>query len=126
MPYGDEISRYPSMKGVALDLPFVKFRYVKVDKNETEPNEANETKYLSTISSSVPSQDTQSSNVRRVVYTREAVATTLGMDPMVSNASVIHELVYGRNESSFTATLTQTAVYPAVKEPARHSLDLVV
>ena len=127
MPYGDEISRYPSMKGISVDLPFIKFRYVKLDKNESE-----ESKPLRITDNSVQSEDVSnvsSLNVRRIVYTKEAEVTTMGLDPMVSQASVIHELVYGRTESA--SPFTRTASYPAtsyaaVKEPLSHSLDIIV
>jgi hypothetical protein len=122
MPNGDEFSRYPSMKGISLDLPFIKFRYVKVDKNE--PENAGP---LRISDRSDYSEDTSSLNTRRIVYTSQAQVTTLGLDPMVSSASVIHELVYGRTEaSSFTQT-PSTGAYPAeYKEPSQHSLDIIV
>jgi hypothetical protein len=124
MSYGDDISRYPSMKGISVDLPFIKFRYVKLDRNETE-----ESKPLKITDNSVKSEDVSSLNSRRIVYTREAEVTTMGLDPMVSKASVIHELVYGRTESAstFTRPLSYPAMsYPAEKEASSHSLDIVV
>jgi hypothetical protein len=46
------------------------------------------------------------------------------MDPMVSSASVVHELTYGRIEASMS--YNQAVFYPAVKEPAPHSLDIII
>jgi len=122
MPYGDEFSRYPSMKGISLDLPFIKFRYVKVDKNE--PDDA---RPLKITDRSDYSEDTSSLNTRRIVYTSQAQVTTLGMDLMVSSASVIHELVYGRTEASSFTRNTPTAAYAAEsKEPSQNTLDIIV
>jgi hypothetical protein len=122
MPYGDEFSRYPSMKGISLDLPFIKFRYVKVDKNE--PDDA---RPLKITDRSDYSEDTSSLNTRRIVYTSQAQVTTLGMDLMVSSASVIHELVYGRTEASSFPQNTPYAAYAAESmEPSQNTLDIIV
>jgi len=121
MVNGDQFSRYPSLRGVSLDLPFVKFRYVRVENSTPEESEP-----YRQISATVPGDD-QASPVpapRRLIISREAEATTMGMDPLVSNASVIHELAYGRI-GPFESFLP-AASYPATKEPARHSLDMIV
>jgi hypothetical protein len=133
MPNGDEFSRYPSMKGISVDLPFIKFRYVKVDKNSS--NEPEEAKPLRISDNSLPSEDTAALNTRRIIYTKQAEVSTMGMDPMVSNASVIHELVYGRSESTSTFTRTSlsypaasytAASYPVATVPSSNSLDIFV
>jgi hypothetical protein len=122
MSNGDDFSRYPSMKGISLDLPFIKFRYVKVDKNG--PEEVNP---LRITDRSGYSEDTASLNTRRIVYTGQARVTTLGTDLMVSSASVIHELVYGRAEaSSFIQSPPAEAYAPEPIRPSQHSLDIFV
>lgn len=108
------------MKGIAVELPFVKFKYVKVDRGESDKPKPSKTIDLAGQSSlGQPVAST------RLIVTREAEITTLGLDPMISNASVIHELAYGRIESP-QAYQQQAASYPAVPEPASHSLDLVI
>ena len=111
------------MKGISIDLPFIKFRYVKLDKNEPE-----EVSPLKITDRSSYSEDKSSLNARRIVYTDQAQITTLGTDLMVSSASVIHELVYGRTAeaSSFTQTPPAGAYASEYKEPSQHSLDIIV
>ncbi len=108
------------MKGIAVELPFVKFKYVKVDGGDTaRPKSAR------TIDLTVPSEGRTSLPAPRVIVTREAEVTTLGIDPMISNASVIHELTYGRIEDQQGYT-QQVSSYPAVFEPSSHSLDIFI
>jgi len=124
MPYGDEFSRYPSMKGISLDLPFIKFRYVKVDTNEPE-----EAYPLRIADRSEHSDEGPSRSTQRVIYTSQAQVTTLGMDLMVSSASVIHELVYGRMESPEDAGQPRVGsygLYGMEREFSAHSLDIIV
>jgi hypothetical protein len=121
MLYEDQFSRYPSMKGIALELPFMKFRYVKVVSDKPE-----DTSNSRQISTTIPYDDqpTPVVSAPRLILSRPAEVTTLGMDPMVSSASVIHELTYGRSEASMS--FSQAVSYPAVKEPAPHSLDIII
>lgn len=120
MPYQDAFSGYPAMKGITVELPFVKFKYVKVDKGETDKSRS-----AKTIDLTVPSEQKPLTAPSRLIVTREAEVTTLGIDPMISRASVIHELTYGRIESQQSYT-QQTATYPAVYERAPHTLDLII
>ncbi len=121
MLYEDQLSRYPSMKGIAVELPFIKIKYVKVDRKN--PEDARPSRQISTT---IPydEQSTPAVSAPRVILSRKAEVTTLGMDPMVSSASVIHELVYGRIKAS--TDYSQATSYPAVKEPAPHSLDVII
>jgi hypothetical protein len=121
MLYEDQLSRYPTMKGIAVELPFIKFKYVKVDRNNPE-----NARPLRQISTTIPydKQSTPAVSAPRIIFSRQAEITTLGMDPMVSSASVIHELTYGRIEVS--TDYSQAISYPAVKEPTPHSLDVVI
>jgi hypothetical protein len=108
------------MKGIAVELPFVKFKYVKVDKGDTaSPKSAR------TIDLRVPNEERTPITASRVFVTREAEITTLGIDPMISSASVIHELAYGRIEDQHDYTQL-TSSYPAVFEPSPHSLDIFI
>ena len=120
MPYENDFSRYPSVKGIAVELPFVKFKYVKVDGGDTARS-----KSARTIDLTVPSEEISPKITSRVIVTRQAEITTLGIDPMVSNASVIHELAYGRIEDQQVYTQL-TSSYPAVFEPSSHSLDIFI
>jgi hypothetical protein len=120
MPYEDQFSRYPNVKGIAVEFPFVKFKYVKVDGGDTaRPKSAR------TIDLAVPSEERTPITASRLIVTRQAEVTTLGIDPMISNASVIHELTYGRIEDQQGYT-QQTSSYPAVFESSSHSLDIFI
>jgi hypothetical protein len=120
MPYENDFSRYPTVKGFAVELPFVKFKYVKVDGGDTaRPKSAR------TIDLTVPSEEKTPIPASRLIVTREAEVTTWGIDPMISNASVIHELAYGRIQDQ-QVYMQQTLSYPAVFEPSPHSLDIFI
>lgn len=120
MPYQDQFSGYSNMKGITVDLPFVKFKYVKVDRVENE-----KPKTARTIDLAVPGEVKPSITPSRLIVTREAEITTLGLDPMISNASVIHELAYGRIDSQ-QVYQQQASSYPAAFKPQTHSLDFIV
>lgn len=108
------------MKGIAVELPFVKFKYVKVDGGDTVKPKSARTNDLT-----VPSEERTPITASRVIVTRQAEVTTLGIDPMISNASVIHELTYGRIEDQQGYT-QQTSSYPTVFESSSHSLDIFI
>jgi hypothetical protein len=108
------------MKGIAVELPFVKIKYVKVDGGDTARS-----KSARTIDLTVPSQERTPISTSRMIVTRQAEVTTLGIDPMISNASVIHELTYGRIEDQQGYT-QQTSSYPTIFETSPHSLDIFI
>ena len=118
MPYVDQFSRYPNMKGIAIELPFVKFKYVKVDWGEPEKS-----KCAKTVDITIPKKANPPAVISRVSISSKAEVTTLGMDPLISYASVIHELTYGRIGSA--RDFRQAAIYPAVLKSS-HSLDIIV
>jgi len=119
MPYKDQFSSYPTMKGIAVEFPFVKFKYVKVDWGELEKS-----KSAKTIDVTIPRKQNPPAALSRVIISKKAEVTTLGMDPMISNASVIHELTYGRIEMA--QDFKQAASYPAVPGSSSYSLDIIV
>ena len=119
MPYEDLSTQYPSIRGISVDLPFVKFKYVKVDPIQSE--KSNNTKRINVT---VPAENRPHTSVSRMILSREAEVTTLGMDSMISYASVIHELTYGRIDTA--QGQPGTSAYPAAYEPAKHSLDFII
>ena len=120
MPYENDFSRYPTVKGIALELPFLKFKYVKVDGGDTARASS-----ARTIDLRVPSEERTPITTSRMIVSRQAEITTLGIDPMISNASVIHELAYGRIEAQQGYTQLASS-YPAVFESSPHSLDIFI
>jgi hypothetical protein len=84
-------SRGGTMKGLAVELPFFKFKYLKIEGNASEQTSQ------SRIDTVVDKQLEQKPLARtKIEFVQTPQITTLGVDPMVSSASVIHELAYGR------------------------------
>ncbi|MBN2298939.1 MAG: hypothetical protein JXM72_10115, partial [Deltaproteobacteria bacterium] len=112
MAYGKINSQVPNMKGIAVDLPFFRFRYVKVQDDSQKQDQSQGTvkaQSQGTVKArSLEGIGDFSGRAMRVEYTRPAEVSTLGLDPLVSSASVIHELVYGRIQGTSTAAQTQT------------------
>jgi hypothetical protein len=108
------------MRGIAVELPFVKFKYVRVDRSEQE-----RPKYTKQIEAKISSESKTPQAASRMIITREAEVTTFGMDPMISSASVIHELNYGRIDMP-QAYSRQAAGYPAPAQDQGLSLDIVI
>lgn len=119
MPYEDLSTQYPSIRGISVELPFVKFKYVKVDSVQPDPS-----KNTKQIDVSVPTESSTPTILPRMIVSREAEVTTLGIDSMISYASVIHELSYGRIDAA--REYLPASTYPVVSEPSTHSLDIVV
>ncbi|HOO37600.1 MAG TPA: hypothetical protein PLV78_04755 [Deltaproteobacteria bacterium] len=121
MAYEKINSQVPNMKGIALDFPFFRFRYVKVQEEpqkQVQPETATKVETSRSIEYSSPRTIT-------VSYVKPAEVTTLGIDPLVSNASVIHELVYGRINGYSSGAKPETN-YPVSKEYIPPSLDIIV
>ena len=102
MAYGKVDSQVPNMKGIAVDFPFFRFRYVKVQDDSQKQVQSQ----IKVKTPSLERVENSSPRAIKVEYTRPAEVTTLGIDPLVSSASVIHELVYGRIESSSVGAKT--------------------
>ncbi len=81
------------MKGLALELPFLKLKYLKVQGNGPRTTTGN---------SIAPDQGeiyTAAKQLYVPAFNSLAVSpqvTTMGPDPMKSRPSVLHELEYGR------------------------------
>lgn len=119
MPYEELSAQHPTFRGISVELPFVKFKYVKVDSAQSDAS-----KNTRKIGVSVPAEGGSISVLPRTIVSREAQVTTLGIDPMVSYASVIHELTYGRIDVS--PQYRGPSTYPEISEPSTHSFDIVV
>lgn len=119
MPYEELSAQYPTFKGISVELPFVKFKYVKVDSVQADTS-----RNTRKIDVSVPAEGGSFSVLPRMIVPRETQVTTLGIDSMVSYASVIHELTYGRIDAS--PGYHGPSTYPEITEPSTHSLDIVV
>jgi len=123
MSRGEATLDYPSsFRGMSIELPFIKLRYVSFAKPAPKSGAA----YARAIDVVVPSGGPpEATTAERVVGGPEARVESLGMDPIVSFASVIHELTYGRIETASPAA-GRTAAYPVPGGPTTHFLDVVV
>ena len=119
MPYKDLSTQYPSMKGISVQLPFVTFKYIKVDAVQSES-----TSNYSKVQTATTPGNTRPAVLSRMIPVEAAETTSLGVDTMISHASVIHELTFGRIGPA--RDHRPPAAYPAVSDPPPHSLDIIV
>ncbi|OPZ28415.1 MAG: hypothetical protein BWZ01_01180 [Deltaproteobacteria bacterium ADurb.BinA179] len=123
MQYGDPFSHIQNVKGIAVDLPFCRFRYVTMERDTGGGSvSANRHRVRSCSHEMIGRREAP---VRRIEYVRPAEVASLGADPLVSSASVIHELSYGRMAVDFTGFANRRD-YPAPKEETPRILDLFV
>lgn len=115
------VSRAFCMKGMAVDLPFVKFRYLKV-QGEVSGQAAQRRKVDSV---SAKQEERRSLSRVRMEFQPPSAIKSLGLDPMVSSASVIHELAYGRMEDTLLLPRLD-AKYAAQDMYQSHQLDVFV
>jgi hypothetical protein len=108
------------MKGISIELPFLRFKYVKYSGCEGQARSQGAGR-LEAASEEYERPATVSS---QVTFRQEAAFTSLGMDPLVSFASVVHELSYGRITPVGGVGLRGT--YPRAVEPSPYSLDMLV
>lgn len=101
-------SQLSYMKGLSLDLPFVRLRYLKV-----KGNAYNRSQSAQKTDGFIP--DIKNSRLQgsvRIDNITSPEIPTLGPDPMVSKASVIHELAYGRIEVNTSLPREKTYYSP--------------
>lgn len=122
MSYENPFSHIQSLKGIAVDLPFLRFRYVTLGGGGGAcPASAGDARAAEFSRVTAGSHEAP---VRRILYDPPAKVTTLGVDPLVSSASVIHELSFGR--IALSPEIHATGGYPSPKQEIAHSLDLFV
>jgi hypothetical protein len=86
------------MKGVSLDTPLIKYRYVKA-----KGNSSNQTTQKRRVDDVIPNRERESQpHVVKAQFVKTPAIETMGLDPMVSSAAVIHELAYGRTRVAST------------------------
>lgn len=119
---------YPSLQGMSVDLPFVKFRYVKMENRSSALWPPAARRVDTTIPSSVESAvSTRISG--HITVGQEAKAVSMGMDPIVSFASVVHELAYGRissDEPYGNRASSPLSLYTASAASQTHVLDIIL
>lgn len=113
------LSRAFYMKGMAVDLPFVKFRYLKV-QGEVSGQAAQRSKVDRV---SAKQEERRSLSRVRMEFLPSPTIKSLGLDPMVSSVSVIHELAYGRMEDTLLLPRL-VAGYAAQDTYQSHQLDV--
>lgn len=96
MDQENAFSQASYMKGVSVDTPWFKFRYVKIKGNASD-----QTSQRKRIDDVVPKREEKISPSKiKTEFVYPARVETMGFDPMVSSAAVIHELAYGRMQDS--------------------------
>jgi hypothetical protein len=109
------------MKGVSVDTPLFKFRYLKV-----QGNASNQTTQKRRVNDVIPHrEEKRQPSAIKVQYVQAPVIETMGLDPMVSSAAVIHELAYGRQQDT-TGLARPDSGYVLSSENVPVRLDLIV
>jgi hypothetical protein len=113
-------SQLSYMKGLSLDLPFARLRYLKIEGKASNRNQS-----AQKPDSLIP--DIKDSRLQGSIRTDNVTSPeipTLGHDPMVSKASVIHELAYGRIEANISLPRGKTYYRPQLVYRDQ-SLDII-
>lgn len=108
-------AQMPPRNSVAFELPYASNGHLKVRNSEPQ-----RLFYERTIKNTGCGSKTTST---RSVYGAMYFVTTYGMDPMVSKASVIHELVHERQNNNVFQT-NPCRAYPVQKEYMHPQVDL--
>lgn len=121
MPYGDPLSQIGTTNGMAVELRLGTSKYVD-GLNGQNKKTSDENAVVA-----VPSRSDDKARATPITidYTSTYSSTSLGMDPMVSQASVIHELAYGRI-GTFIPKAAGGTGYPIPRDSSTHYLDVVV
>ncbi len=108
----------PPVSGWEVDLPFMRVRYLRVDENLSREVSADKLEYA---------------NTQQADYSAEGSAAKasgqrigLGHDPLVSKASVIHELVYNRASVQDSSPKKNNCSYSDFAEKQDRIIDLCV
>lgn len=121
MAYGGPFSQLANVKGITGGVTLPQLGYVNVQGDSSSRSS----------SKAVVIHEPQHEKTRpqvdpvRVSYTRASGRSGFGTDPMVSQASVIHELSYGRIYGGSSKSPTGEG-YPVTKEYVPHRLDIIV
>jgi hypothetical protein len=118
MPYGESLSQIGTANGLAASLHPGTVRYVgDQDSRATGGNAV-------TV---LPSRTGEKTQAKPIIidYTPSSGTNSYGMDHMVSQASVIHELAYGRIRTAIPRTGSGTG-YPIPRDASTHDLDIIV
>jgi hypothetical protein len=120
MPYGESLSQVGTTKGIAAELHLGALRYVDGQDEYSRASGEN-----AIISLPARTSDKPQAKPIRIDYTASSGIYSYGMDPMVSQASVIHELAYGRINTAVSKTGGSTG-YPIPRDLNAHDLDIIV
>jgi len=123
MPQGDPLSHIRNMKGMAEKLPLIRLKHLPF-QNDTAHKAATGNPL---VVRSLGENDTrQRTEPIRINYTSHTGKASFGTDQMVSYASVIHELAYGRIGAETRQNAPGGIDYPALKKYLHHNLDIFV
>ncbi len=123
MPQGDPLSHIRNVKGIAEEPPLIRLKHLPTQNDSPRRAAAGNP---SVVLSLEENDAGQRPGPIRINYTSSAGKASFGADQMVSYASVIHELAYGRIPADVRKSLSGEIGYPAPKEYVRHSLDMFV
>jgi hypothetical protein len=114
-------SHAPYTQGASVDTPLWKSRYLK-----TQGNTTNQTTRKHNVDDVIPSRvETRTQDDIKITYCSTPFIESMGLDPMISSAAVIHELAYGRMQATASFTKTDCG-YMAKGSYVPAQLDLIV
>lgn len=121
MPYGDPFSQIGSAGGTSVQV------YPGFPRQVEGWDDRNGRASGGNAVSALPAKQGGQARAKTITvdYTSSPHIGTCGMDPMVSQAAVIHELAYGRIGSAVPRA-AGAAGYPVPGDVSVHSLDLMV
>jgi len=85
-------SHAPYTPGASIDIPVLKSQYLKVQGNISAPSSRKHG--LNDVLKASGERPTPEGV--KAIYVKTPTIETMGLDPMISSAAVIHELAYGR------------------------------
>jgi len=114
-------SHAPYTLGASVGTPLWKSRYLKAQGNISD-----QTSRKRSVDEVIPSrEETRPQEGIQITYVKAPIIETMGLDPMISSAAVIHELAYGRKPETTTLAGTDSGyMMRGAYLPAQ--LDLIV
>jgi len=123
MLQGDPLPHIRNMRGIAEELPVVRLKYLPADNDAAQKASTGNARIVQSLEENGARQK---AGPIRINYTSYSGKASFGTDQMISYASVIHELAYGRISAGARQSASGEIDYPVPKESMRHSLDIFV
>jgi hypothetical protein len=122
MSYSDPFSHIGNVKGIGEELPLLRLKYITAQNDSPQKTASDNALVVQSLEENYTGKQAKPIIIN---YTSSGGASSLGTDQMVSYASVIHELAYGRITADFQNSTGEMG-YPVTKDYLQHDLDIFV